>query len=325
MAYPLKTRRNQKRIDREVVTQTRAPLATDSSADNQNISRGTIWVNSTTGALYVCTDPTPGAAVWVEKGGAVSGGVTLTENTLYYVDFDLADDTGNDGSASSPFMSLENAFNQRDTDAAEFAVIKCYGRLGENDVAQADIIPAGTALTLVDLSEAAATTAGKNADVQILDRDSLYIQGYTDHLSSIDFNVTQTGVNDVYVVFTNCVRPELYVTAAADASYIQVEFYNCPQAIVGSQVNAILGYGSNLDVTPPITDLFMYNSAVLVDTTGSTINTDFQSSELKVDNGVTFTSTGSHVNLGGALVEVGTGSYVISGTKNISGNQAPFV
>jgi hypothetical protein len=63
-----------------VYTRTSAPTSTNDASDN-GISIGDMWINTVAGTVYICTDPTPGAAVWFNTTPAVAPTLTLTDGT----------------------------------------------------------------------------------------------------------------------------------------------------------------------------------------------------------------------------------------------------
>jgi len=74
--YPLKDRKNLKKLTREQTAQNKETIVgsgaptTDDDSTNPEITVGTLWIDSVSGALYVCTDDSVGSAEWVSASGS---------------------------------------------------------------------------------------------------------------------------------------------------------------------------------------------------------------------------------------------------------------
>jgi hypothetical protein len=323
MGYFLKTRQDVKRIDQEVVKRTGAPTVND-DARYKEIKNGTLWIDGSAGTLYVCTDATQGAAVWGQVGATTDfSTLGLSSPTMYYVDFEKEDVTGADGSIDNPFNTLLAAVNQRDTDNYDYAIIKCYGKIGERQnldaASDTESIPTGTSHTVIDFSDCGVTSLNKTSYVEITDRINLVIRGYEERTENLIFKIAQTGITSVNVKFQYCKDLDFTTgTGIADASYIILTFDYCLNTQVDwVPIGEIEMAESQVQFNPPITALRVYGGQATCVATGSTASVEIQGGELRVNTGFTFTCTGNHINNGGHKVEVGTGTYVISGTSII--------
>lgn len=80
------------------------PAVTNDSS--QNYKKGSVWMNSSKNGYYVCTDPSPGAAVWIRMPTLVYTfeGFAQTDNETngsYFVNLDPTTFGGNNGALSS--------------------------------------------------------------------------------------------------------------------------------------------------------------------------------------------------------------------------------
>jgi len=86
-------------------------------------------------------------------GADAAGGGGGARADFYVVDFDNGNDTTGDGSPTAPYATLQKAANERETDAATYAVIRAIGNANPSSI----ILDSVGLFTILDFSECRVT------------------------------------------------------------------------------------------------------------------------------------------------------------------------